>query len=288
MVNEMANVLNHRIDFKVVFSVAGANPNGDPLNGNRPRQTSDGFGEVSDVAIKRKLRNRLQEMGEKIFVQSQDRADDGLKSLKARADSVKELKGQKDESKYQEVACQTWFDVRAFGQVFAFDKGSSVGVRGPVSIQTARSITPIMINDMQITKSLNSKDAAGRSFDTMGMKYSIDYAVYQFNGSINVQLAEKTGFTEEDANAIHEALKTLFYNDESSARPAGSMEVLRVYWWEHKNKLGDESPAKIFRTVEIKPNEGVDVVKSTEDIDWRSADSAAKTIQCDKLDIFED
>ncbi|MFV4951799.1 type I-C CRISPR-associated protein Cas7/Csd2, partial [Lactobacillus delbrueckii] len=249
---------------------------------------SDGYGEVSDVAIKRKLRNRLQEMGEKIFVQSQDRADDGLKSLKARADSVKELKGQKDESKYQEVACQTWFDVRAFGQVFAFDKGSSVGVRGPVSIQTARSITPIMINDMQITKSVNSKDAAGRSSDTMGMKYSIDYAVYQFNGSINVQLAEKTGFTEEDANAIHEALKTLLYNDESSARPAGSMEVLRVYWWEHKNKLGDESPAKIFRTVEIKPNEGVDVVKSTEDIDWGSADSAAKTIQCDKLDIFED
>ncbi|MDA3768069.1 type I-C CRISPR-associated protein Cas7/Csd2 [Lactobacillus delbrueckii] len=284
----MANVLNHRIDFKVVFSVAGANPNGDPLNGNRPRQTSDGYGEVSDVAIKRKLRNRLQEMGEKIFVQSQDRADDGLKSLKARADSVKELKGQKDESKYQEVACQTWFDVRAFGQVFAFDKGSSVGVRGPVSIQTARSITPIMINDMQITKSVNSKDAAGRSSDTMGMKYSIDYAVYQFNGSINVQLAEKTGFTEEDANTIHEALKTLFYNDESSARPAGSMEVLRVYWWEHKNKLGDESPAKIFRTVEIKPNEGVDVVKSTDDIDWGSADSAAKTIQCDKLDIFED
>ncbi len=284
----MSNVLNHRIDFKVVFSVAGANPNGDPLNGNRPRQTSDGYGEVSDVAIKRKLRNRLQEMGEKIFVQSQDRADDGLKSLKARADSVKELKGQKDESKYQEVACQTWFDVRAFGQVFAFDKGSSVGVRGPVSIQTARSITPIMINDMQITKSVNSKDAAGRSSDTMGMKYSIDYAVYQFNGSINVQLAEKTGFTEEDANAIHEVLKTLFYNDESSARPAGSMEVLRVYWWEHKNKLGDESPAKIFRTVEIKPNEGVDVLKSTEDIDWSSADSAAKTIQCDKLDIFED
>lgn len=284
----MANVLNHRIDFKVVFSVAGANPNGDPLNGNRPRQTSDGYGEVSDVAIKRKLRNRLQEMGEKIFVQSQDRADDGLKSLKARADSVKELKGQKDESKYQEVACQTWFDVRAFGQVFAFDKGSSVGVRGPVSIQTARSITPIMINDMQITKSVNSKDAAGRSSDTMGMKYSIDYAVYQFNGSINVQLAEKTGFTEEDANTIHEALKTLLYNDESSARPAGSMEVLRVYWWEHKNKLGDESPAKIFRTVEIKPNEGVDVVKSTENIDWGSADSAAKTIQCDKLDIFED
>lgn len=283
----MSNVLNHRIDFKVVFSVAGANPNGDPLNGNRPRQTSDGYGEVSDVAIKRKLRNRLQDMGEKIFVQSQDRADDGFKSLKARADSVKELKGQKDEDKYQEIACETWFDVRAFGQVFAF-KGSSVGVRGPVSIQTARSITPIMINDMQITKSVNLKDAAGKGPETMGMKYSIDYAIYQFNGSINVQLAEKTGFTEDDANAIHEALKTLFYNDESSARPAGSMEVLRVYWWEHKNKLGDESPAKIFRAVDLKPLEDVDVVKSPQDIDWNSADSSAKEVQCENVDIFED
>ena len=283
----MSNVLNHRIDFKVVFSVAGANPNGDPLNGNRPRQTSDGYGEVSDVAIKRKLRNRLQDMGEKIFVQSQDRADDGFKSLKARADSVKDLKGQKDEAKYQEIACETWFDVRAFGQVFAF-KGSSVGVRGPVSIQTARSITPIMINDMQITKSVNLKDAAGKGSETMGMKYSIDYAIYQFNGSINVQLAEKTGFTEDDANAIHEALKTLFYNDESSARPAGSLEVLRVYWWEHKNKLGDESPAKIFRAVDLKPLEDVDVVKSPQDIDWNSADSSAKEVQCENVDIFED
>lgn len=283
----MSNVLNHRIDFKVVFSVAGANPNGDPLNGNRPRQTSDGYGEVSDVAIKRKLRNRLQDMGEKIFVQSQDRADDGFKSLKARADSVKDLKVQKDEAKYQEIACETWFDVRAFGQVFAF-KGSSVGVRGPVSIQTARSITPIMINDMQITKSVNLKDAAGKGSETMGMKYSIDYAIYQFNGSINVQLAEKTGFTEDDANAIHEALKTLFYNDESSARPAGSLEVLRVYWWEHKNKLGDESPAKIFRAVDLKPLEDVDVVKSPQDIDWNSADSSAKEVQCENVDIFED
>ena len=175
----------------------------------------------------------------------------------------------------------------AFGQVFAF-KGSSVGVRGPVSIQTARSITPIMINDMQITKSVNLKDAAGKGPETMGMKYSIDYAIYQFNGSINVQLAEKTGFTEDDANAIHEALKTLFYNDESSARPAGSMEVLRVYWWEHKNKLGDESPAKIFRAVDLKPLEDVDVVKSPQDIDWNSADSSAKEVQCENVDIFED
>ena len=282
----MSNVLNHRIDFKVVFSVNGANPNGDPLNGNRPRQTSDGIGEVSDVALKRKVRNRLQDMGEKIFVQSDDRNDDGLTSLKARADAVAELKKEKDVDKYAEVACKTWFDVRAFGQVFAFkgekgddSKGLSVGVRGPVTIQTARSITPIMINDMQITKSVTSDDSTNRS-DTMGTKYSVDFAVYQFNGSINVQLAEKTGFTEDDAKAIHEALESLFENDESSARPAGSMEVLRVYWWEHEGKLGKTSPAKIFRSVEITPKDGTIELHSVDDVDWEKADSEANEIDC--------
>ena len=227
--------LEKKIDFKVVFGVKGANPNGDPLNGNRPRQNNDGFGEVSDVAIKRKIRNRLQDMGHKIFVQSADRTNDGFKSLKDRADSVAELKKANKEKKpdeYAKIACENWIDVRSFGQVFAFKGGNSVsvGVRGPVSIQIARSITPVVINEMQITKSVNSMTGDKKASDTMGMKYSIDYAVYEFNGSINVQLAEKTGFSDEDAEAIHKALETLFENDESSARPAGSMEVLRVYW----------------------------------------------------------
>lgn len=101
--------LEKKIDFKVVFAVKGANPNGDPLNGNRPRQTSDGYGEVSDVAIKRKIRNRLQDMGHKIFVQSADRTDDGFKSLKDRADDVDELKQavkDKDSEKYAQIACE--------------------------------------------------------------------------------------------------------------------------------------------------------------------------------------
>lgn len=101
--------LEKKIDFKVVFAVKGANPNGDPLNGNRPRQTSDGYGEVSDVAIKRKIRNRLQDMGHRVFVQSADRTDDGFKSLKQRAEAVKDIYDaakKKDEAKYAQVACQ--------------------------------------------------------------------------------------------------------------------------------------------------------------------------------------
>lgn len=265
--------LNKKIDFKVVFSVKGANPNGDPLNGNRPRQTSDGFGEVSDVALKRKIRNRLQDMGEKIFVQSADRANDGYKSLKSRLEGVEELKEvskgkNADEEKFSKLANEQWIDVRTFGQVFAFSGGKqagvSVGIRGPVSVQTARSISPIVTEEMQITKSVNSEDTAGKGSDTMGTKYTVDFGVYVFNGSINVQLAEKTGFTQEDATKLHEALKTLFENDESSARPAGTMEVLRVYWWEHDNKLGQHSSAQMHRSVKIMPKN--DEVSSLDDV----------------------
>lgn len=263
--------LEKKIDFKVVFGVKGANSNGDPLNGNRPRQNNDGFGEVSDVAIKRKIRNRLQDMGHKIFVQSADRTNDGFKSLKDRADSVAELKKANKEKKpdeYAKIACENWIDVRSFGQVFAFKGGNSVsvGVRGPVSIQIARSITPVVINEMQITKSVNSMTGDKKASDTMGMKYSIDYAVYEFNGSINVQLAEKTGFSDEDAEAIHKALETLFENDESSARPAGSMEVLRVYWWQHDSKLGKHSSAQMHNSVKVIAKNNP--IKDVEDIDF--------------------
>lgn len=284
----MSDLLNNRIDFKVVVTVHGANPNGDPLNGNRPRQTSDGFGEISDVSIKRKIRNRLQDMGESIFVQSSDRKNDGCRSLKERADNIPELKKEKDEDEYAKIACQSWLDVRSFGQVFAF-KGQnlSVGVRGPVSLCTARSITPILINDMQITKSVNAVTSDKRGSDTMGMKYSVDFAVYEFSGSINVQLAEKTGFTEEDAEVIHKALETLFDNDESSARPSGSMEVLRVYWWKQEGKLGRTSPAKIFRDVKVLPKDGIYEIKDLNDIDLESADESANKVEGAFCDIYK-
>ncbi|GAE28764.1 type I-C CRISPR-associated protein Cas7/Csd2 [Halalkalibacter hemicellulosilyticus] len=251
------STLDHKIDFAVVLSVTKANPNGDPLNGNRPRQNYDGKGEISDVAIKRKIRNRLLDMGEPVFVQSDDRRNDSFKSLRDRADSNPELaKMLKDKSassdSFAQIACEQWVDVRSFGQVFAF-KGSqlSVGVRGPVSIHTATSIDPIDIVSTQITKSVNSVTGEKRSSDTMGMKHRVDFGVYVFKGSINTQLAEKTGFTNEDAEKIKQALITLFENDSSSARPDGSMEVHKVYWWEHTSKLGQYSSAKVHRSLNI-------------------------------------
>lgn len=252
--------LDHKIDFAVILSVRSANPNGDPLNGNRPRQNYDGYGEISDVAIKRKIRNRLQDMGEPIFVQSNDRKNDEYNSLRERAEGHAELgKMMKAKSvsgdEFARMACQEWMDVRSFGQVFAF-KGSgsggvSVGVRGPVSIHTARSVDPIDISSMQITKSVNSEPGKDRGSDTMGMKHRVDFGLYVFYGSINTQLAEKTGFTNEDAEKIKQALCTLFENDLSSARPDGSMEVHKVYWWEHNSKLGQYSSAKVHRSLSV-------------------------------------
>ncbi|MCD8180205.1 MAG: type I-C CRISPR-associated protein Cas7/Csd2 [Firmicutes bacterium] len=246
-------MLQNKIDFTVIFTAQRANPNGDPLDGNRPRIDYDGYGEVSDVCLKRKIRNRLQDFGEPIFVQMDERKDDGFKSLRDRADSIPELKAaNKDADKFAEIACREWTDVRSFGQVFAF-KGIdvSVGVRGPVTVQTAVSAEPIEITSMQITKSVNSVTGDKKASDTMGTKHRVDFGVYKFSGSINVQLAEKTGFSERDAELIHRALITLFENDCSSARPDGSMEVVRVYWWKHNCKSGQYSSAKVHRSVEV-------------------------------------
>ena len=162
------NALKNKIDFVALVSVTRANGNGDPLNGNRPRTTLDSFGEISDVCIKRKIRNRMQDLQNPIFVQSNDRRKDEFKSLEERAAAT--IQGEQDPVEYANIACKTWLDVRTFGQVFAFGNSSkkgkkakkddetsdesesvSIGVRGPVSIHQALSIDPIDIESMQIT-----------------------------------------------------------------------------------------------------------------------------------------
>lgn len=262
-------VLNNKIDFVAFIAVNNANPNGDPLDGNRPRTDYNGYGEISDVCIKRKIRNRLQDMGEKIFVQSDDRTDDEAKSLKERAKDLEKIKN-KDE--FAAKACESWIDVRSFGQVFAF-KGfncASVGVRGPVSVHQAVSIDPVEIMSLQITKSVNGEPTKNgeKGSDTMGMKHMVKFGLYEIKGAINVQLAEKTGFSEEDAEKIKEALRTLFVNDSSSARPDGSMELIKLYWFKHNCKDGQYSSAKVHRSVCAVKKEGISVPSSTDDYEF--------------------
>lgn len=285
--------LSKKIDFAVIFKVVNANPNGDPLNGNRPRTIYEGNGEVSDVCIKRKIRNRLMETLPKvkvpvngkeievcpIFVQSDDNKMDDYGSLKVRADAV--LSGIKG-AEIAKKACETWLDVRAFGQLFAFkaagakkgkakeseatasdDKGVSIGIRGPVSVQSAFSASPVNVTSMQITKSVSGEgDGTKRGSDTMGMKHRVDRGIYTFYGSMNPQLAVRTGFSDEDAAAIKAVLPRLFENDASSARPEGSMEVLKVVWWQHNCPSGQASSAKVHRSLTVNDTDDLDKLLS--------------------------
>ena len=201
------SILQNKIDFATIVSVTRANINGDPLNGNRPREDYNGHGIFSDVAIKRKIRNRLQDMGESIFVQTDGRETDQYRNLRDRAASDAQLDAELKKGKdadtdlFSKIACEKWIDVRAFGQVFAFKKGQEESERRNTYTFRHRNIVIIK--------------------------------------------------TDEDSNKIKEALCTLFENDASSARPDGTCEVCRVYWWKHSDKTPKETSAIIQRSLKI-------------------------------------
>jgi CRISPR-associated protein Csd2 len=136
------------------------------------------------------------------------------------------------------------------------DTGISIGIRGPVSIQSAFSVEPIDITSTQITKSVNGEDTVDgkRSSDTMGMKHRVDNGVYVFFGSMNPQLAEHTKFSDADADIIKSILPKIFENDESTARPAGSMNVLKMVWWKHNCRSGQYSSAKVHQSLTVNPD----------------------------------
>ena len=270
--------LQNKIDFAVVIGVKNANPNGDPLLGNRPRTDMYGYGVISDVCLKRKLRNRMDDLGADIFFRAPDRSDDGFESLQERVESIPELDGVTPDA-FRKAACKRWLDVRAFGQVFAYSSkkkskkdvkdgaeedsaasaGVSVGVRGPVTFQQAKSLNIIDIDEMQITKCFNgtATEKGKRGSDTMGTKFSVPFGVYVAYGSINARLAEKTGFTAEDAEMVHKALESLFVNDESAGRPSGSMEVLQVIWWEHKGIDASVPSGAVHRSLNVSVSQSV-------------------------------
>lgn len=256
--------LSKKIDFALIIRVKNANPNGDPLNGNRPRTDFQGFGEITDVCLKRKIRDRLQDAGESIFVQSDEKKTDGMTSLANRAkdkgvglgaDAFNARKSSRDET--AKKACEKWLDVRSFGQVFAFGKsdegsGVSIAVRGPVTLHSAFSIEPVSVTSTQITKSVSGEgDGSKKASDTMGMKHRVDSGVYVAFGAMSPQLAERTGFSDDDAQTIKAVLSKLFEGDASSARPEGSMQVLKLIWWEHNCKSGQYSSAKVHGSLKM-------------------------------------
>lgn len=262
-------MIDQRIDFLIVITAEKCNPNGDPAAGNIPRQTYDGHGIMTDVCLKRKIRNRMQDMGHSILNVMDGRSTDGCYSIKDRVNACEEFKSTMDSKKYknihekikdlQEIACKTWMDVRSFGQIFPLKGGDEVSfpIRGPVSISYAESIAPICFEQTLITKSLSLETQKNRLKDsaTMGLKCIIDKGAYVAKGSIFPQLASLTGFSCDDAEVIHKCLKTLFENDAAAARPSGSMGVSRVYWWNYGGKKKIPSPTATFRSLSFDPLE---------------------------------
>jgi len=249
----------NRADFAVVFSVRCANPNGDPLDENRPRMWNNSLGWVSQYCIKRKIRNCLANLGYPIYIQTDDDITDGCKGTDERlAKLIKEVGGNKDQEAIKQAACAKWIDVRLFGQVFATSNFTS-HVTGPVTIGEAFSVEPVDIVAIKMTKSA-SKDASAerKSGDTFGgMKYVVDKGTYVAYGNINGRLAEKTGCSEEDVAVLRSVLPKLFADDVSTARPAGSMWVDNVVWWQHTSIDGHGgSPVRICNTLQVNPTDG--------------------------------
>jgi CRISPR-associated protein Csd2 len=265
------NPIESRVDFILVFSVDNANPNGDPGYDNRPRMDAyTGHGFVTDVCLKRKIRNRV-EMIKKLA----DGYDIWVRSGTYLRDTVDKYGGDKDK------LCKQFFDIRAFGGVLTSDsesegeedqvettekktkKGKSERskskvsqIRGPVSIQYAKSVTPIVVEDDEITRVCPTKfDPKKPDKQTeMGRKKRVPFAVYVAKGSVSARLAEGdkgTGFSDEDLKLLKEATKTLFLNDESTARPIGSMIMQKGVFFAHKSKDGDEAVHKTLARLKV-------------------------------------
>lgn len=251
-------------NFVAYIMVKGANPNGDPLNENVPREMN-GLGYITDECIKRKIRNRMQDIlgTGKVFLQSEDRTDDGFMYLKDRAKELLEESNSPQET--YDKACEKWIDVRALGQLFTEKQPASI--RGAVTIMPIFSCDPIDTQYVQITKSA-SYDPATKGSDTMGGKYIVPFGLYKVAGSVNSYLAEKNGFTEDDAEVLKRAIATLFVNDESSARPDGSMSIVKMYWFNHNCKEGQYSSDKVHNFVNAKLKDGIVEPTKLEDYEF--------------------
>lgn len=252
--------LNNRIQFTAIVLAENCNPNGDPIAANFPRTDEHGMGMMSDVCIKRKIRNRMQDMGYEILNKSNDRTDDGIRSIRGRVTASEAWKKYKDsEEDFLKSARETWIDVRTFGQLFGFKHsgiaGVSISARGAVSIQHAFTIDWVHVKNVQITKSLNGEKEEGRDSETMGMKYIVEKGVYVIKGGINCNMAKKNGFTKEDSEIVKKCLLTLFDNDETASRPIGSMTVCELFWWEHDCASGSYPPLVVFNSIDILPVE---------------------------------
>ncbi len=275
----MSEVIKNRYDFVILFDVENGNPNGDPDAGNAPRIDPDtGLGLVTDVCLKRKIRNYVETVKEDapgygIYIKDQV----PLQRSDARALEYLGIKGdlkaaKKDDPsidlKIRDFMCQNFYDIRTFGAVMTtFVKGSlNCGqVRGPVQLGFARSIDPILYQEITITRLAITTEADAEKKDTeMGRKSIVPYGLYRCEGYISANLARKTtGFSEEDLQLLWQAILNMFENDHSAAR--GKMAVRELIVFKHDSELGNAPAHKLFEAVHVSRVKGVEVPRSYSD-----------------------
>ena len=269
----MADVIKNRYEFVILFDVENGNPNGDPDAGNLPRiDPESGYGIVTDVCIKRKIRNYVETVkedseGYKIYIKEEvplNRSDSTAYDYLGTDDKgIKDLKKKDPEvdRKIRDFMCRNFFDIRTFGAVMTtFVKAAlnCVQVRGPVQLGFSRSIDPIVSQEVTITRVAitTEKDAESKSTE-MGRKNIVPYALYRTEGYISANLARKlTGFSEEDLELLWEAIINMFEIDHSAAR--GKMAVRELIVFKHSKELGDCPAYKLFDAVEVRKHDDVD------------------------------
>ena len=283
----MGEAIKNRYEFVVLFDVENGNPNGDPDSGNMPRiDPESGLGLVTDVCLKRKIRNYVETVkedakGYKIFIKEDvplNRSDrEACESLgitetedKKVTEALKKLKkSDKDvDIKLRDYMCDNFYDIRTFGAVMTTFVKASLNcgqVRGPVQLGFARSIDPIVSQEVTITRVAitTEKDAENKSTE-MGRKNIVPYGLYRVEGYISANLARKvTGFSEEDLDPLWEAIINMFENDHSAAR--GKMAVRELIVFKHSKELGDCPAYKLFDAVEVRKKEEIEYPRKYQD-----------------------
>jgi len=268
--------IKNRYEFVLLFDVQDGNPNGDPDLGNQPRMDLEtGYGLVTDVCLKRKVRNYVvlthgEKAGYDIFVKEKavlntliaaewDNAAGGRKP-----DEVKKAKeSQKVELAARKLLCEKYFDVRAFGAVLSTgDKGAGQ-VRGPLQLTFSRSFDPIVVAEHSITRMAVTNEKDEEKERTMGRKYTIPYALYAARGFVSPQLAAQTGFSQEDLELFWESLLNMFEFDRSAAR--GLMTTRHLVIFKHKTALGSASAESLFERIACTRRDDVDVPRKFSD-----------------------
>lgn len=293
----MSEPIKNRYDFVILFDVENGNPNGDPDAGNMPRiDPETGYGLVTDVCLKRKIRNYVETVKEndenyRIYIKDTvplNRSDaDAIKALGISEDLKAAKKSDPDiDRRLRNYMCEHYYDIRTFGAVMTtFVKGAlNCGqVRGPVQLSFARSVDTIIPQEVTITRvAITTEADAEKKGTEMGRKYIVPYALYRAEGYVSANLARKTtGFSEDDLQLLWEAILNMFENDHSAAR--GKMAVRELIVFKHSSELGNAPAYKLFDAVTVQRRDPTTPVRSYRDYTVTVSDALPEGVTCERM-----